>query len=134
QDVGVRDALGNTSAPWVLVPFVAGTRYRRPWHGALAGLAATMAAFLGFYAAEAAILDLGPHPWYEDLRLTLGTFNVYEQWGLVSGPAYGALGALWAQRRIIAAPIAVGLAFVAEPLIVWLLWHAGIWGGGGLLL
>jgi hypothetical protein len=133
QDVGVRDALGNTSAPWVVVPFVAGMRYRRVWHGALIGLATTMAALAGFYAAEAAILDLGPHPWYEDLRLTLGQFNVYEKWGLVSGPGYGALGALWAARRVVAAPVAVGLAFVAEPAIVWLLSQAGIWGGGDLL-
>jgi hypothetical protein len=26
QDTGVRDALGNTSAPWVVVPFLAGKR------------------------------------------------------------------------------------------------------------
>ena len=36
QDTGVRDALGNTSAPWVVLPFVAGTRFRglrgaAPW-------------------------------------------------------------------------------------------------------
>jgi hypothetical protein len=26
RDTGVRDALGNTSAPWVVVPFLAGKR------------------------------------------------------------------------------------------------------------
>src|SRR5947208_15184039 len=77
QDGGVRDALGNMSAPWVLVPFLAGTRCTKLWQGALVGTAATLAAFIGFYAAEAAILDLGPHPWYVDLRLTLGSGHLY---------------------------------------------------------
>jgi hypothetical protein len=133
QDPGVRDALGNTSAPWAALPFLAGMQCNSVRRGALLGIATTLAAFLGFYLAEAAILDLGPHPWYVDLRLTMGTVNVYEKWGLVSGSLYGALGALWATRRLVAAPVAVGLAFVAEPLIVWLLQRAGVWGGGGLL-
>jgi len=133
QDSGARDALGNTSAPWIVVPFLAGMRFRSAWRGALAGVAATAVAFVGFYVAEAAILDLGPHPWYVDLQLTMGTVNVYEKWGLVSGSVYGALGAVWAVHRAPAAAIAVGLAFIAEPLIVSLLQHAGVWGGGGLL-
>jgi hypothetical protein len=133
QDAGVRDALGNTSAPWVLVPFLAGTRYTRVSHAALVGIAATLAAFFGFYLAEAAILDLGPHPWYVDLKLTLGSGRIYEKWGIVTGGLYGALGGLWASRRLVVAPIAVCLAFVAEPLIVLFLKRAGIWGGGDLL-
>ena len=133
QDPGVRDALGNTSAPWVVVPFLAGTRYTNVRSGAFAGLATTVAAFVAFYAAEAAILDLGPHPWYVDLQLTLGSGHVYEAWGLLSGSVYGALGSIWTARSLVAAPVAVALAFVCEPLIVLLLVHAGIWGGGGLL-
>src|SRR6478672_1384822 len=134
QDTGVRDALGNTSAPWVLLPFIAGSRCTSVPRAALAGLGITLAALLGFYAAEAAVLDLGPHPWYVDLQLTLGTVNVYEKWGVVTGTVYGALGGLWAVRWVAAAPIAVALAFVCEPVIVWGLGHAGIWGDGGLLL
>jgi Family of unknown function (DUF6518) len=133
QDPGVRDALGNTSAPWVLVPFLAGTRYPQVWRATLVGLATTLAAFFGFYLAEAAILDLGPHPWYTDLQLTLGSGHVYEVWGVWSGALYGALGGLWASRSLIVAPLAVALAFVCEPLIVLFLVRSGIWGGGGLL-
>jgi hypothetical protein len=133
QDTGVRDALGNTSAPWVVLPFLAGARCSTLRSAALMGLAATLAAFFGFYLAEAAILDLGPHPWYVDLRLTLGSGRVYEYWGLVSGSLYGALGWAWASRRLVAGPIAVGLAFAAEPLIVLCLQRAGIWGGGELM-
>jgi hypothetical protein len=134
QDTGVRNALGNTSAPWAVVPFLAGMSWPSVWRGALVGVAATLAAFLGFYLAEAAILDLGPHPWYVDLKLTLGSGRVYETWGLLSGAVYGGLGGLWATRRHPAAPLAVGLAFASEPLIVLFLGQAGIWGGDGLLL
>jgi hypothetical protein len=67
-------------------------------------------------------------PWYTDLKLTLGSGRVYETWGLLSGSIYGALGRMWASRSLVAAPIAVGLAFICEPVIV----RAGIWGGGGL--
>jgi hypothetical protein len=72
QDTGVRDALGNTSAPWIVLPFVAGTVFSRARSAALAGLAVTLVSLLGFYVAEAAVLDLGSHRWWVDLRLTAG--------------------------------------------------------------
>jgi hypothetical protein len=133
QDVGVRDVLGNTSAPWIVIPFLAGARYSSVWRATLVGVATTLAALLGFYVAEAAILDLGPHPWYIDLKLTAGSVNIYEKWGVFSGALYGALGGLWATRRSVPAAAAVGLAFVCEPAIVLVISRAGIWGGGGLL-
>jgi hypothetical protein len=129
QDTGYRDTLGNTSAPWVVVPFLAGTRYRRVWHATLVGIATTLAAFLGFYVAEAAVLDLGDHSWMTDLRLTLGSGHVYEKWGVLSGALYGALGGLWASRSFRAGAVGVGLAFVCEPLIVLFLNREGIWAG-----
>jgi hypothetical protein len=134
QDSGARDALGNTSAVWVVVPFLAGTRYMRIWQSTLVGLATTLAAFFAFYLAEAAILDLGTHSWATRLSLTLGSGHFYEAWGLISGSVYGALGGIWKSRSVVAAPIAVGLAFVCEPLIVLLLARAGVWGGSGGLL
>lgn len=127
QDTGVRDALGNTSAPWIVLPFVAGTCFPRARSAALAGLAVTLVSLLGFYVAEAAVLDLGPHPWWVDLRLTAGSVNVYERWGVVSGLLYGTLGWLWAFRSRATAAAAVGLAFAAEPLIAFLVTRAGIW-------
>jgi len=133
QSDDLRGAVGNMSAPWVVLPFVAGVRCRRPSHGALAGVATTVLAFAGFYAAEAAILDLGAHPWYVDLRLTLGTVNVYERMGLLSGAVYGALGAVWGARRSLLAASAVGAAFLAEPFLVFVVSREGFWGGPGLL-
>lgn len=133
QVTGVRDALGNTSAPWVVVPFLVGARYPSVWRATLVGIAASLAALLAFYVAEAAILDLGSHPWYTDLQLTVRAGRFWETWGPLSGAVYGALGGIWASRRIALAPVAVGLAFVCEPLIMLILSRAGTWGGGGLL-
>jgi hypothetical protein len=129
QDTGVRDALGNTSAPWIVLPFIAGAYFARARSAAIAGLAVTLASLLSFYVAEAAILDLGAHPWWVDLRLTAGSVNIYEKWGVFSGVLYGTLGWLWAYRSKAAAAAAVGLAFVAEPLIVFLVQRAGMWHG-----
>ena len=129
QDTGVRDALGNTSAPWIVLPFIAGTCFSRPRFAALAGLGVTLVSLLGFYVAEAAVLDLGPHPWWVDLRLTAGSVNIYEKWGIFSGLLYGTLGWRWAYRSKAAAAAAVGLAFAAEPLIVLLVRRAGVWYG-----
>lgn len=128
QAVGVRDALGNTSAPWVVLPFIAGTHFPRARSAAAAGLAVTLISLLSFYIAEAAILNLGPHPWWVDLRLTAGSMNIYEQWGIFSGLLYGTLGWLWAYRSKVGAAAAVGLAFAAEPLIAFLAQRDGIWG------
>jgi hypothetical protein len=133
QDAGVRDALGNLSAPWIVIPFLAATRCSSIWRATLVGIATTLASLLGFYVAEAAILDLGPHPWYIDLKLTAGSVNIYEKFGVFSGALYGALGGLWATRRSVLAAAAVGLAFVCEPAITLVTSRAGLWGGGGLL-
>jgi hypothetical protein len=133
QDSDARGIIGNLSAPWVALAFVGGALAVRPSRGAVLGIAVTMAAFIAFYLSEAAILDLGPHPWYDKVRLAAGTFNIYEQWGLLSGSVYGSLGALWASRSLRSAPLAVAFALVCEPLAVALLTRAGVWGGGGLL-
>lgn len=128
QATGMRDALGNTSAPWVVLPFIAGSRFARARSAAAAGLAVTLVSLLSFYCAEAAVLDLGPHPWWVDLRLTAGYLNIYEQWGILSGLLYGVLGWLWTHRSRVCAA-AVGLAFAAEPLIVLVAERAKITGG-----
>jgi Family of unknown function (DUF6518) len=130
QDAGWQQTFGNLSAPWMLVPFLAGTACERASSATLVGLGATFAAFLGFYTAEAVVLDLGAHPWYTDLQLALGSGHVYWKLGVLSGPLFGLLGWVWASRRWLIAPLVLGLAFVTEPLIIWSLGHAQIWGDG----
>lgn len=115
NDVGIRDDIGNLSAPWLLLPFFAGAAIRgRGPAGVAAGLAATFAALGGFYLANAFVLDLGQHSLVSDVRLT---FSSYWFWpGLVSGPVFGALGALWRRRGYPTLGVVVILLLDAEPL------------------
>ena len=127
---GLSDAVGNISAPWLLVPFLAGAAAvgRRMIVGALSGLIATLAALTGFYFAESFVLDLGQHPWLTDLSLTMGAVTYYAELGLVTGPVFGALGQWWRQRRSVVAAGLIAAVFVLEPLAWWLY---GIQIGGG---
>jgi hypothetical protein len=130
---GVRDAIGNASAPWLLLPFVAGAATGRGAlvKSALMGALASILALGAFYFANSFVLELGPHSWPYDLRLTLESGHLYLGLGLLSGPSFGALGGWWARSRSI--PVGVGVAglLVFEPLA----WFAYGWrypGAAGL--
>jgi len=127
---GLADAIGNISALWLLLPFLAGAAAssRRVTLGALYGLLATLAALTGFYFAESFVLDLGQHSWLTDLSLTMGTITYYAERGVLTGPAFGALGQWWRQRRSTAAAGLIAAAFVLEPVAWWLY---GLRIGGG---
>jgi hypothetical protein len=119
---GVRDGIGNLSAPWVIVPLLAGAvgSPGRIAFGALMGAFATLAALVGFYLANAFVLDLGSHSTFHDVGLTLNAGNLWFKAGAVSGPVMGAVGA-WAIRRGGVAVAGIAIASVAmEPLVVYL--------------
>jgi hypothetical protein len=119
---GVRDGIGNLSAPWVIVPMLAGAAGSRGRIvlGAAIGLLTTAAALVGFYLANAFVLDLGPHSTLRDIGLTLDVGNLWFRVAVVSGPAMGALGA-WAVRRgrPVVAAIVIATVFF-EPLAVYI--------------
>jgi hypothetical protein len=119
---GLRDAVGNVSALWLLLPFLAGAAVgnRRLTAAAVAGLAATLAALVGFYFAESFVLDLGPHPWLTDLSLTMGPVRYYGERALLTGPVFGALGFWYQQRRSVTAAGLLAAGFVLEPVAWWL--------------
>ncbi len=127
---GLSDAIGNISALWLAVPFLAGAAAgsARVVVGALYGLVATLAALTGFYFAESFVLDLGQHSWLTDLSLTMGTVGYYAERGLVTGPVFGSLGLWWRQRRSVLAAGVLAAVFVFEPLAWWLY---GLRIGGG---
>ncbi|GIF22610.1 hypothetical protein BJ973_002933 [Actinoplanes tereljensis] len=117
---GLRDTIGNLSTPWLLVAFAAGLHTRSLPRGAVAGLAATGAALLGFYLVVAVITDdqlpLGEH--------LVHVLRVNLRWllsGLVSGPVLGAFGA-WVRRRAsnvpVAATLVTGALLFLEPVVI----------------
>ena len=109
----VRSALGNLSTPWLLVGFLAGTRCSTMLSGALVGLAATMAALMGFYLVNALAYDQGAGSTYADLRLVFSANRGYLEGGLVTGLLFGLLGAWWSRRRGLGVSVVVGALLVA---------------------
>jgi hypothetical protein len=103
------------SAPWLVLPFVAGATQRVPRRAALLGLACTYAALLGY-----AVMTLSP---VEHAHLTaagLRGFAISESsvlvGGIVTGPLFGWFGQQWRTRRAIAGALVTAAALCLEPL------------------
>jgi hypothetical protein len=115
---GVRDALGNTSTPWLLLPFVVGAAVGRGrlLVGAAFGLLLSLLALGSFYVTNTFVLQLGPHPWIVDLRLTFEGGQRFFVLALLSGPVFGGLGAWWTKTRSLLIPLGVATLFMLEPV------------------
>ncbi|MEV4351419.1 DUF6518 family protein [Actinoplanes sp. NPDC049596] len=112
---GVRDTIGNLSAPWLLVAFIPALIARSVPRGAVIGLAATLAALLGFYVAVTVTLDDQMPGLREHLLHVLRLNRRWIYSGLLSGPVMGALGA-WLGRGVLV-PVA-GLLLLLEPIVI----------------
>jgi hypothetical protein len=123
NDAGVRDAVGNLSAPWVILPLLtSGLLLPGRWlRGALVGLAVTMVALLGFYLANAFVLDLGHHSTWQKIALTMdGVGNLWFKLGVVSGVVFGALGAWLGGRASRPALLGTAAALLVFEPVAWL--------------
>jgi hypothetical protein len=119
---GARLQLGNLSAPWLLIAFLAGSRYRRVGTAAAAGVFATFAALVGFYGEQSPLVDLSA----ASIRFIenpgqvvafVGTAHeIVYLGGLVTGLLFGSLGWVWRTCRSRWALGAVAVMFVAEPV------------------
>ena len=107
----VRSDLGNLSAPWLMVAFIAGSRSRGSGWGALLGFLATMSALLGFYLLTSLVLDFG-------FGRELWANRIYLASGALSGPLFGALGARWQTTRLLNASVVAGALLVGEPIVL----------------
>jgi hypothetical protein len=102
------------SAPWLVLPFVAGATQREPRRAALLGLACTYAALLGY-----GLMTLSP---VENAHITLATvrgFFISERGvllgGIVTGPLFGWFGQQWRTRRAITGALVTAAALCLEP-------------------
>jgi Family of unknown function (DUF6518) len=102
------------SAPWLVLPFVAGATQRDPRRAALLGLGCTYAALLGY-----GLMTLSP---VEHAHLTLATvrgFFISERavviGGIVTGPLFGWFGQQWRTRRVIVGALITAAALCLEP-------------------
>ena len=97
---GLRGALGNLSAPWLLVAFLAALGCGTLLRGLVVGTAATVVALVAFYVTVTLVLagHLGGGGFAVELSKELAANRIYLLFGLVTGPLLGMSGA-WAGRR-----------------------------------
>lgn len=103
------------SAPWLVLPFVAGATQRDPRRAALVGLACTYAALVGY-----AVMTLSPVEHAHISVAAIRGFMVSERsvliGGIVSGPLFGWFGQRWRTRRAIGGALVTAAALCLEPL------------------
>ena len=115
----------QVSAPWLILPFVAGLTQERPRRAAALGLVVTVSALLGYFATTYSPMEI--HPWSFHRFVTgmvavttRGWYNpAYILGGLVTGPLFGFLGQRWRVRRSwVSAALVVG-TLCLEPAARW---------------
>lgn len=118
--------LGNLCAPWLLLAFLAGTAQRGRLWAVLAGAATDVGCVLGFYAE---FLTFSPRnlglpdgtPMSSVVAIAVERHLVFMAPWLVAavagGLVYGLLGWWWHTTRPLAAAVALGLPFIAEPAL-----------------
>ena len=109
QYLGSRSALGawvaavsGMSAPWLVLPFVAGMTQERRHRAIALGLVVTIAALAGYFAMTYSPLENVPIARFAPGvgRLVISGYNpLWILGGLVSGPLYGYLGHRWRVAR-----------------------------------
>lgn len=103
------------SAPWLLLPFLAGATQREPKRAALLGLACTYAALLGY-----GLMTLSP---IENAHLSAASIRAFVLserevfiGGIVTGPLFGWFGQQWRTRRALLGALVTAAALCLEPL------------------
>lgn len=103
------------SAPWLVLPFIAGATQRDAKRAALLGLACTYAALLGY-----GLMTLSPVEHAQLSVATLRGFLVSERavlvGGFVAGPLFGWFGQRWRTKRAISGALVTAAALCLEPL------------------
>jgi hypothetical protein len=110
-------SLSGLSAPWLVLPFLAGSRQRQPRRAALVGEVIIWAALAGYFA-----MTLSP---MEGVRfhLTALASIVRSDWqteigGTALGPVFGWLGYRWATNRSRLAAMLITGMLCLEPVAV----------------
>jgi hypothetical protein len=117
---GFRGAVGNLSAPWLLVAFLPALRCRSAARGAAAGLMSTIVALTGFYATLTVVLAGHLHGggYLRELVVETTANRIYFVAGVVTGPLMGVLGAWVGSHRRAVAPYVVGGLVATEAAAV----------------
>lgn len=111
--------VSGMSAPWLLLPFLAGLTQERRRTAMVLGIVVTMAALAGYFAMSNSPMEGAPLERFFDRVVTMVSTGYNPLWivgGIVSGPLYGFLGHRWRVVRSWISAAAVTCALCLEPL------------------
>jgi hypothetical protein len=98
---GMRNAVGNVSAPWAILPFLSGAfiRPRRLVFGALIGAASTVGALACYSLVRVAAFGTGPEHRAASSVMASAATNRWFLLGAIGGALLGAAGSWLAVKR-----------------------------------
>jgi len=121
---GVVTALGGMTAPWLVLPFLAGASRASRRSARVLGSAVTLVALAGFLVANAgSVQNFLASPSTDFLSMVL---NSWYLGAVVSGLAYASLGYRWRVTRSWRPTLAVTAPVMLEPALRWWLSSRGM--------
>jgi hypothetical protein len=107
------------SAPWLVLPFVAGMMQGRPRRAMAVGLIVTLSALAGYFAMTYSPMEGTPLKdfWSGVSRMVISPPNpLWIVAGSITGPLYGFLGHRWRVARSWVSAVLITVALCFEPL------------------
>jgi hypothetical protein len=109
--------LSVTSAPWLLLPFLAGWAQPSGRGSIAAGLLATAVAFVGYFALTLSPLEgVSPRDAVAGIAPLVATQAPWLIGGLLTGPLFGLLGFRWRTGKEWSSALILVAAFCLEPV------------------
>jgi hypothetical protein len=111
--------VSGMSAPWLILPFLAGMTQERRRRAMALGLVVTMAALAGYFAMSHSPMEGVPIDRFWGRVVTMVSTGYNLLWivgGIVTGPLYGFLGHRWRVARSWISAALVTSALCLEPL------------------
>jgi hypothetical protein len=111
--------VSGMSAPWLILPFLAGMTQQRAKRAVVLGAVVVLAALASYFAVSNSALEGVPvaNFWPRTVRMATTESNLL--WivgGLITGPIYAYFGHRWRVARSWAGAVLVTLALCLEPL------------------
>ncbi len=111
--------VSGMSAPWLILPFVAGMSQDRPRRAMRLGLVITLSALAGYFAMTYSPMESIPLRDFPSGVFHMVTSMPNPLWivaGIISGPLFGWLGHRWRVARSWVAATLITVALCFEPL------------------
>jgi hypothetical protein len=111
--------VSGMSAPWLILPFLAGMTQQRAKRAVALGVIVVLSALAGYFAMSNSVFESVPvaHFWPRTVRMATTESNLL--WivgGLITGPIYAYFGHRWRVARSWVGAALVTLALCLEPV------------------